>query len=65
MSAKRHRWVLRIAVDIDGGLTTANVALEEIDKVVAVIEAAGYLVLDKRGICSPVPGPDEETKHDA
>lgn len=52
--AKKQRWLLRLGVGIDGGLTTANVAHAELDKIVKALEDAGYLVLDTKGFCAPM-----------
>lgn len=54
MSAKRERWLLRIAFDIDGGLMTANKAMDELTAIRKVLEDAGYFVLGHKGMAAPM-----------
>jgi hypothetical protein len=51
---KRDRWLLRLAVDIDGGLMTPNKAYEELAAIRKVLEDAGYFILDHKGMCAPM-----------
>jgi hypothetical protein len=58
VSVKRQRWLLRFAVAIDGGLTTANKAYEELEAMRKVLEDAGYFIIDHKGVCSPMRDED-------
>jgi hypothetical protein len=61
--AKRERWLLRVALEIDGGLTTANKALEALREVREAVEAAGYLVLGHRGAAAPMNAEQRSKAH--